>query len=67
MALRCWRLRAPLAPAPATAAVVDVLAAAGAGEPGPDRWLSPEIDAVRRLVVDGTVRRAAESVCGPLT
>jgi histidine ammonia-lyase len=65
-AARGIRLRSPLAPAPATAAVVEVLQSAGAGVPGPDRWLSPEIDTVHRLVVDGSVRRAAESACGPL-
>jgi histidine ammonia-lyase len=66
-ATRGIRLRAPLTPAPATGAVVDALVAAGAGTPGPDRWLSPEIDTAYRLVTDGTVRRAAESVTGPLT
>ena len=35
--------------------------------PGPDRWLSPEIDTAHGLVLDGTVRRAAESETGPLT
>ncbi|MDF3044054.1 MAG: hutH [Ornithinibacter sp.] len=66
-ATRGIRLRAPLTPAPATAAVVDALVSAGAGTPGPDRWLSPEIDTAYRLVTDGTIRRAAESVTGPLT
>jgi histidine ammonia-lyase len=66
-ATRGIRLRAPLTPAPATGAVVDALVSAGAGTPGPDRWLSPEIDTAYRLVTDGTIRRAAESVTGPLT
>ena len=60
-------LRAPLTPAPATGAVVDALLAAGASRPGGDRWLSPEIDTAHGLVLDGTVRRAAESETGPLT
>jgi histidine ammonia-lyase len=65
-AARGIQLRAPLTPAPASAAVVAALTAAGAGHPGPDRWLSPEIDTAHRLVLDGTVRRAAESETGPL-
>ena len=60
-AARGIHLRAPLAPAPASAAVVDALVTAGAGRPGADRWLSPEIDTAYGLVNDGTVRRAAES------
>ena len=66
-AARGIQLRAPLAPAPASAAVVDALVTAGAGRPGADRWLSPEIDTAYGLVNDGTVRRAAESATGPLT
>ncbi len=66
-AARGLQLRAPLTPAPATAAVVEALLAAGASRPGGDRWLSPEIDTAHRLVTDGTVRRAAESEAGPLT
>jgi histidine ammonia-lyase len=63
---RGLRLRAPLEPAPATAAVVAALGAAGAGEPGPDRFLAPEIEVAHRLVVDGTIRRVVEEVTGPL-
>ena len=66
-AARGIQLRAPLTPAPASAAVVDALVTAGAGRPGADRWLSPEIDTAYGLVSDGTVRRAAESATGPLT
>ncbi|HEU5242665.1 MAG TPA: histidine ammonia-lyase [Ornithinibacter sp.] len=66
-AARGIQLRAPLAPAPATAAVVEALTSADAGRPGPDRFLAPEIDTAHRLVTDGTVRRAAESEAGPLT
>ena len=47
-------------------AVVAALVDAGASRPGGDRWLSPEIEVAHRLVVDGTVRRAAESEAGPL-
>jgi histidine ammonia-lyase len=66
-AARGIQLRAPLTPAPATGAVVAALLEAGASRPGGDRWLSPEIDTAHGLVLDGTVRRAAESETGPLT
>jgi histidine ammonia-lyase len=65
-AARGIQLRAPLTPAPATGAVVAALLEAGASRPGGDRWLSPEIDTAHGLVLDGTVRRAAESETGPL-
>ena len=58
-------LRAPLEPAAATAAVRDRLRADVAG-PGPDRYLSPEIETVTNLVRSGAVAGAAESVTGPL-
>lgn len=65
-AARALELRAPLEPAPATAAVLRAVRAAGAGGPGPDRHLAPEIAAVARAVRDGTVVAAAETVTGPL-
>ncbi len=65
-AARGLRLRAPLEPAPATGAVVAALRAAGAGAPGPDRFLAPEIEVAHRLVADGTVRRVVEEITGPL-
>ncbi len=65
-ATRGLDLRAPLQPAPATAAVRDRLRADVAG-PGPDRYLTPEIEAVVELVRDGAVVAAAESVTGPLS
>ena len=65
-ASRGLQLRAPLTPAPATGAVVEALLAADASRPGTDRWLAPEIDTAYRLVVDGTVRAAAEAHTGPL-
>ncbi|MDH2427280.1 histidine ammonia-lyase [Sphaerisporangium sp. TRM90804] len=64
-AARAIELRAPLRPAPATAAVVDALRQEVAG-PGPDRFLAPEIASVTRLTADGAVLAAAESVTGPL-
>jgi histidine ammonia-lyase len=62
---RALDLRAPLRPAPATAAVLAELRRRVAG-PGPDRWLSPEIEAAVELVRGGTLLTAAEAVTGPL-
>ncbi|MFP4636077.1 MAG: histidine ammonia-lyase [Nitriliruptoraceae bacterium] len=64
-AARALDLRAPLEPAPATAAVVAKLRERVAG-PGPDRHLSPEIEAAVELVADGTLVAAAETVTGTL-
>ncbi|MGP3920070.1 histidine ammonia-lyase [Nonomuraea sp. 10N515B] len=64
-AARALDLRAPLEPAPATAAVVKALRET-VPAPGPDRFLAPEIDCAVRLVADGGVVAAAESVTGPL-
>jgi histidine ammonia-lyase len=64
-AARGLELRAPLAPAPATGAVVAALRAVAPG-PGPDRYLAPEIEAAIAYVADGSAVRAAESVIGPL-
>jgi len=58
-------LRAPLAPAPATGAVVAGLRATVPG-PGADRFLAPEIAAAVRYVADGGALRAAEAVTGQL-
>ncbi len=64
-AARALDLRRPLRPAPGTGAVLAALRRAVPG-PGPDRFLAPEIDAVTRLVADGALARAAETVTGPL-
>jgi histidine ammonia-lyase len=58
-------LRAPLEPAPATAAVVAGLRASVTG-PGPDRHLAPEIDAAHTFVTTGAALAAAETVTGTL-
>ena len=65
-AARALDLRAPLTPAPATGAVVALLRERGVEGPGPDRYLSPEIETTVDLVLDGRVRTAAESAAGPL-
>ncbi|MFF0312366.1 histidine ammonia-lyase [Streptosporangium sp. NPDC004379] len=64
-AARALDMRAPLRPAPATAAVVACLRQAVSG-PGPDRFLAPEIESTVRLVADDSVVAAAEAVTGPL-
>lgn len=51
-------LRAPLQPGPATGAVIATLRTAVPG-PGPDRHLSPEIEAAYALVTSGALRAAA--------
>lgn len=55
-----------LRPAPASQAVVAALRAAGVGGAGPDRFLSPDLEAADAFVRDGSLARAAESVTGPL-
>ncbi|UFN42699.1 histidine ammonia-lyase [Nocardioides okcheonensis] len=65
-AARALDLRAPLAPSPATAAVVALLRRSGIDGPGPDRHLSPEIETAVSLVQSGAVLAAAESVIGEL-
>jgi histidine ammonia-lyase len=65
-AARALDLRAPLSPAPATAAVVAALRARSVEGPGPDRFLAPEIEAAVDYVTSGGAVRAAETVTGPL-
>jgi histidine ammonia-lyase len=64
-AARALDLRAPLAPAAATAAVRAGLRGTVPG-PGPDRHLEPEIAAAVEFVTSGAAQAAAESVTGPL-
>lgn len=65
-AARALDLRAPLAPSPATAAVVALLRANGVQGPGPDRHLSPEIEAAVGLVASGAVLNVVEATIGEL-
>src|SRR5829696_8949193 len=65
-AARGIEMRSPLQPAPASAAVVAALRAAGAPGSGADRWLAPEIDIAVELVATGAAVAAVESVTGPL-
>ena len=64
-AARALELRRPLSPAPATAAAVDAVREAIPGV-GPDRWLSPEIEAATDLLRRGGVVTAVQIVTGPL-
>ena len=65
-AARALDLRAPLTPAPATAAVVAGLRAQSVAGPGGDRFLAPEIETTVNYVRSGDAVRAAETVTGPL-
>jgi histidine ammonia-lyase len=64
-AARALDMRAPLLPAPGSAAVVGALRTRVAG-PDVDRWLSPEIEAAVDLTRAGLFVDAAEAVVGPL-
>ncbi|MDR6692225.1 histidine ammonia-lyase [Microbacterium sp. 1154] len=57
---RALDLRAPLQPAPVTGAVRALVRERVQG-PGPDRFVSPEIEAVTELVASGAVARAARA------
>ncbi|RDH80572.1 histidine ammonia-lyase [Mycolicibacterium moriokaense] len=65
-AARGIELRAPLTPAPATAAVIAAVREHVQG-PGGDRYLAPEIGAVVELARTGALVDAAESVVGALS
>jgi len=64
-AARALDLRAPLAPAPATAAVRDAVRKHVAGA-GPDRVVAPELAAAEGLIRSGAVVAAAQAVTGAL-
>jgi len=58
-------LRAPLAPAPATAAALRLIRDVSE-ELGNDRPLAPDIEAGRSLITDGSLQEAVETACGSL-
>ena len=64
-AARALDLRAPLEPARATGAVLAAVRERIQGV-GPDRWMSPEIEAAYHLITDGSVVRAAQAAAGEL-
>ncbi len=64
-AARGLDLRAPVTPAPGTAAALSVLRSRVPG-PGPDRYMAPELASVEELVRSGVVLAAVEAAIGPL-
>ena len=65
-AARALDMRRPLEPSPVTGSVVRLLRTRVEG-PGPDRHLSPEIEAAVDLVRSGAVVAAAEETMGELS
>jgi len=63
--VRGIQLRAPLTPSPAGAAALDAVRTF-AGDPGPDIFLAPVLEAARELVAGSAVRAEIESRIGPL-
>lgn len=61
-AARGLELRAPLSPSPTSHAVIALLRDAGVEGPGPDRYLSPELQSAAALVADGRVSARAREV-----
>ncbi|MFB9234035.1 histidine ammonia-lyase [Plantactinospora siamensis] len=64
-AVRGLQLRAPLRPSPAGRAACAALAGQ-AGEPGPDIFLAPAMEAARAVIAAPTLRTAIERALGPL-
>jgi histidine ammonia-lyase len=64
-AVRALQLRAPVRPSPAGRAAVAALAPA-LGEPGPDVFLAPIIEAARAVVTGPDLRAAIEAAVAPL-
>ncbi|HEY6538566.1 MAG TPA: histidine ammonia-lyase [Candidatus Dormibacteraeota bacterium] len=62
---RALELRRPLEPSPVDAAVAELVRELGGG-PGPDRFLSPELEAVAAAVRSGAILGRAESIAGRL-
>jgi histidine ammonia-lyase len=58
-------LRAPLKPAPATAAALAAIRGV-VPSPGPDRWLSPDLEQAEQLLADGSLLTAVETAVGAL-
>ncbi|MEO3976101.1 histidine ammonia-lyase [Streptomyces sp. CAU 1734] len=65
-ATRAIELRHGLTPAPASRAAIGALRAAGAGGPGPDRFLAPDLEAADVFVREGGLIAAVEQITGPL-
>jgi histidine ammonia-lyase len=65
-ATRAIELRTGLTPAPASAAAIGALRAAGVEGPGPDRFLAPDLAGADAFVRRGELVAAVEAVTGPL-
>jgi histidine ammonia-lyase len=65
-AARGLELRAPLEPGAGTGAALAAVRAAGVPGPGPDRWLSPELESAERLVGSGELVAAVQQTIGEL-
>jgi histidine ammonia-lyase len=65
-AVRGLQLRAPLTPSPAGRAAIAAVSPF-AGEPGPDIFLAPALEAARAVVTGRDLRAAVESAIGPLS
>jgi histidine ammonia-lyase len=65
-AVRGLQLRAPMTPSVAGRIAIEALQPA-AGEPGPDIFLAPVIEAARGLVAGGELRGRIEAEVGPLS
>jgi histidine ammonia-lyase len=64
-AVRGLQLRAPLMPSPAGRIAVEIMSHY-AGEPGPDVFVAPLIEAARGVVVGRDLRESIEKAVGPL-
>src|SRR5262249_45121079 len=64
-AVRGIQLRAPLTPSPAGAVAVAAVRTF-AGDPGPDLFLAPVLEATRQLVAGPALRAEIEARLGPL-
>jgi histidine ammonia-lyase len=64
-AVRAIQLRAPVTPSPAGRLALAALAP-HAGEPGPDIFLAPVLEAARGLIAGADLRNRIEGEIGPL-
>jgi histidine ammonia-lyase len=64
-AVRGLQLRAPMTPSPAGRAAVEAVSAF-AGDPGPDIFLAPAMEAARALIAGRALRERVEAAAGPL-
>ena len=62
---RAIDFRAPLQPSPGTGAAIKILRQKVAG-PGPDRWLTPEIEASYEMVLSRSILNSVEKEIGVL-